>query len=56
MENKYISLENMRQYDALLKGKMADDNSNTLTTANEYTDNAVAQKSSVQFCIWEEND
>jgi hypothetical protein len=63
----YMSLERLKQYDALLKQKMANDNSDTLKSAKNhsdanletsktYTDAAVAQKSQVQFVIWEEND
>ena len=64
---KYMSLERLQEYDALLKQKMEADNSSTLETAKShadtnlatsktYTDEAVAQKSQVQFVIWEEND
>lgn len=63
----YMSLERLQQYDALLKQKMKEDNSATLETAKShsdinlatakgYTDDAVAQKSQVQFVVWEEND
>lgn len=55
-ENKFISLKNLGQYTTNLVGKMADDISTSLETANEYTDQEVSKKSSVQFCIWEEND
>lgn len=55
-EKKFVSLDNLIQYDALLKGKISDDNAALLETAQEYTNTAVADKASVQFCIWEEND
>lgn len=55
-EKKLVSYDNLIQYDALLKGKISDDNAALLETAQEYTNTAVADKASVQFCIWEEND
>ena len=64
---KYLSLDRLQEYDALLKGEIAENDEATLTsakshsdanlaTAQTYTDNAVAQKSQVQIITWEEND
>lgn len=55
-EKKYVSLDNLTQYNELLMDKISDDDLATLESAKEYTNNAVADKASVQICIWEEND
>ena len=47
-EKKFVSYDNLKQYDALLKEKISDE--------NEKLNEAIAEKASVQFCIWEEND
>lgn len=39
---KYLSLERLTEYDALIKAKIAEDDSSTLSSANEYTDEAIA--------------
>lgn len=63
----YVSLARLQQYDSLLKQKMKDDHASTLADAKShadnnlvaaktYTDEAVAQKSQVQFVVWDEND
>ena len=57
MDNKqFVSKDNLVQYDALMKEKMAVDNAATLGSAKAYADAEVAKKSAVEFCIWEEND
>lgn len=56
MENKIITLENLQQYHENLVGKIDDDNTTLLETANEYTNQEVAKKSQVTFHIWEDND
>lgn len=67
MVKKYLSLDRLQEYDALLKGEIAENDEATLAsakshsdtnlaTAQTYTDNAVAQKSQVQIVTWEEND
>lgn len=64
---KYLSLDRLQEYDALLKQEIVDGNDTVLTsakshsndnlaTAKTYTDNAVAQKSQVQIITWGEND
>jgi hypothetical protein len=64
---KFMTLEKLKRYDAALKAKMAADDAQVLAdakshsdanlaTAKTYTDEAVAQKSQVQFIVWEEND
>ena len=64
---KYLSLERLEEYDALIKAKIDSGDESILTdakthsnenlaTAQTYTDNAVAQKSQVQIITWEEND
>lgn len=55
-EKKYVSLDNLTKYNELLMGKVSDDDLATLESAKEYTNAAVADKASVQICIWEEND
>jgi hypothetical protein len=55
-EKKVVTYDRLKQYDALLKEKISDDNATLLETVQEYTDNAVADKASVKFCIWEAND
>ena len=41
MEKKLVSFENLKQYHEKLVGKMNDDHSALLKSANEYTDSAV---------------
>lgn len=64
---KYMSLDRMAEYDALIKEEIADSDAttlasakthsnNNLATAKTYTDDAVAQKSQVQIVTWEAND
>lgn len=55
-EKKIVTFDGLKKYDALSKEKMANDISASLESANTYTNQEVAKKSSVQICIWEEND
>ena len=51
-EKKYLSLEGLTHYDGLIKEEINDN----LISAKQYTDEEVAKKSAIQFCVWEEND
>ena len=64
---KYLSLDRLEEYDALIKEKIDNGDSSILTDAKTYTDglidenktyvdNAVAQKSQVQIITWEADD
>lgn len=64
---KYLSLEGLQNYDDLIKEEITSSNSTTLSsakshsdsnlsTAKTYADNAVAQKSQVQFITWGADD
>lgn len=55
-EKKYISLENLQNYHENIVGKISNSDAITLESAKEYTDESVAQKTQVQFCVWEGND
>lgn len=67
MENKYLSLDGLTEYDALNKEKMTnigaaailsakEYSDNTLATAQAYTDSAVAQRAQVQIITWGADD
>ena len=47
-EKKIVTYDNLKQYDALLKNQISDE--------NEKLNEAIAGKAAIQFCIWEEND
>ena len=64
---KFLSLDGLQEYDALLKEEITENNTeilssakthsdNNLVTAKTYADNAVAQKSQVQIITWEADD
>ena len=67
MENKYLSLDGLTEYDTLSKEKMMsigtaallsakEYSDTTLTNAQNYTDNAISQKSQVQIITWGADD
>ena len=64
---KYLSLDRLTEYDALLKAEITEADEEILTSAKThadnnlaaaqlYADNAVAQKSQVQIITWEADD
>lgn len=66
-QKKYLSLDGLEIYDDLIKVEITNSNASTLldakshsdanlATAQEYADNAVAQKSQVQIITWGADD
>ena len=64
---KYLSLTRLEEYDELIKAKISSDDSAVLESAKDYTDdaieasktyvdNAMSQKSQVQFVVWGADD
>ena len=64
---KYLTLERLTEYDALIKAEIVEGDEEILSSAKThsdnnfaaaqlYTDNAVAQKSQVQIIKWGDDD
>lgn len=51
-EKKFLSLEGLQNYHSKITNKIDTD----INAAKNYTDEEVAKKTVVQFCVWEETD